>query len=110
MTNVTLSAVMDQLNPATTEASDQSYRAPKLTPKQIRVCQAFMRMKPIWREQVDQISGASNGPEIMSQLKRKGLQWTCAKQRKIDRDGNPCEPGLYTVTPEGIATLRRWGF
>lgn len=82
---------------------------PRLTPRQFRVCQALMERLKLWREEVDCIAGASNGPEIMRQLKAKGLEWKCERVPKIDRDGKPCEPGLYSIDDAGRATLMRWG-
>jgi hypothetical protein len=83
---------------------------PRLTPRQFRVCKALAQRRKLWREEIDSIAGASNGPEIMSQLKKKALEWTCERIKKIDRDGNQCEPGLYSIDDAGLETLARWGF
>lgn len=84
--------------------------APKLTPRQHRVCKALAQLGKLWREDVDSIAGASNGPEIMRQLRVKGLDWSCERVLKIDRDGKPCEPGLYSIDDVGRETLSRWGY
>jgi len=81
----------------------------KLTERQHRTCEAFAMRGKLWREDVDRIAGASNGPEIMRQLKAKGLTW-CDRIRVIDRDGHPCEPGIYSIVGSGWDTLRKWGF
>ena len=83
--------------------------AQRLTPRQFRVCTELAKRK-LFREEVDAVSGASNGPEIMRQLAGKGVGWTCERVAKIDRDGRPCEPGLYSVTAAGRETLKAWGF
>jgi hypothetical protein len=85
-------------------------RIPQLTPRQLRVCQALRQRLKLWREEVDSIAGASNGPEIMRQLRLKGLEWKCERIPKLDRDGKPCEPGLYSIDDAGRATLLRWGY
>ena len=84
--------------------------APKLTPRQSRVCESLAQHRKLWREDVDRIAGASNGPEVMSQLRDKGLEWTCERIKKIDRDGQPCAPGMYSIDGVGRNTLARWGF
>jgi hypothetical protein len=83
--------------------------APKLTPRQFRVCKALAQLGKLWREEVDSLAGASNGPEVMRQLRIKGLEWKCERVLKIDRYGRPCEPGLYSVESAGRETLNRWG-
>lgn len=82
----------------------------KLTHRQRRLCEAFATGRKLWREEVDRISGASNGPEVMRQLKEKGLAWQCDRIKKIDRDGSPCEPGIYSIVGSGWETLQTWGF
>lgn len=81
----------------------------KLTERQRRTCQALLRCEALWREDVDRIAGASNGPEVMRQLKNKGLTWQCVRVKKIDQDGKPCEPGLYSLVGNGRDTLLAWG-
>jgi hypothetical protein len=82
----------------------------KLTHRQRGLCEAFATGRKLWREEVDRIAGASNGPEVMRQLKGKGLAWQCDRIKKIDRDGNPCEPGIYSIVGSGWETLQTWGF
>ncbi len=97
-------------DPTKAESSAPSKRNFKLTPRQARVCEAFAKRCKLWREEVDRIAGASNGPEVMRQLKKKGLTWQCDRVKKIDRDGNPCEPGIYSIVGDGWETLNTWGF
>ncbi len=79
-------------------------RKPKLTARQNRVLQALLaRLGWIWREEIDQIAGASNGPEIIRQLRHHyGIEIDMVKVEKIDRDGRPCKPGKYKITVRGI--------
>jgi hypothetical protein len=58
----------------------------------------------ISREQIDRIAGASNGPQIILELRRKvtghnGLEMT--RMDAVDRDGNPCKPGYYRINAIG---------
>jgi hypothetical protein len=82
----------------------------KLSHRQSRVCQVLATGRKLWREEVDRIAGASNGPELMRQLRRKGLEWQCDRIKKTDRDGNKCKPGLYSIVGSGWETLQVWGF
>jgi hypothetical protein len=97
-------------DPTKAESSAPNKRNFKLTPRQARVCEAFAKCCKLWREDVDRIAGSSNGPEVMRQLKKKGLLWQCDRIKKIDRDGNPCEPGIYSIVGSGWETLKTWGF
>lgn len=82
-----------------------SPKARKFTARQSRVLQALLaRQGWIWREDIDRIAGASNGPEIIRQLRRRhGIEIDMRKVPKLDRDGRPCEPGQYKITGPGIA-------
>lgn len=79
-------------------------RKPTLTARQKRVLEALVvRMGWIWREEIDHIAGASNGPEIIRQLRRRhGIEIDMVKVEKIDRDGSPCKPGKYKITEHGV--------
>jgi len=69
------------------------------TPRQQRVINA-LRLKPCWREEVDRIAGASNSPQVISELRRRGFVIPCILVTKIDRDGKPCRPGRYYLQSE----------
>jgi hypothetical protein len=72
----------------------------KLTnPRQKRVLAAALN-GPIMRENVDTIAGCSNGPDLISGLRAKGLEFPCEKVERFDKDGNSCWPGRYSLTPE----------
>lgn len=80
----------------------------KFTARQNRVLEALLaRQGWIWREDIDRIAGASNGPEIIAQLRHHhGIEIDMRKVPKIDRDGRPCEPGQYKITGLGIAAAK----
>ena len=75
-----------------------------LTARQERVVKALVTRRDwIWREEIDKIAGASNGPEIIRQLRHHhGIEIDMVKVEKIDRDGRPCKPGKYKITDSGI--------
>ncbi len=85
------------------------------TPRQTRVLNALVQATGwISRESVDRISGASNGPQIILELRRKctghdGIEML--KADAIDSDGRPCKPGRYRLTEKGrrraIAALQK---
>ena len=72
---------------------------PIRTPRQARALQALLQ-KPVMREQMARVTGASNSPEVVSQLRKLGLLVHCKRLNKRDRDGLPCEPGLYTLVTQ----------
>ena len=65
-----------------------------VNPRHLRVIHALM-IRPRKREEVDRIAGASNGPELMAELRRRGLRAECEKTPGIDRDGYPIKFGIY---------------
>lgn len=73
-----------------------------LTERQARVLAALQRVKGwIWREDINVIAGASNGPDIIMQLRRKGCDIEMQRVDCVDRDGKPCKPGRYRLTMAG---------
>jgi hypothetical protein len=68
-------------------------------PRHLRVIQALMT-RPLPREQLDDVAGASNGPELVAELRRRGLETPCTKTKKKDRDGFDVLPGVYHFTQQ----------
>ena len=66
-------------------------------PRHLRAIAALLR-RPLPRESLDSVAGASNGPELVAELRRRGLEVPCERIRFIDRDGYPCRPGVYSFT------------
>lgn len=69
------------------------------TPRQQRAINA-LRLGPCLREEIDRIAGASNGPQVISELRDKGFVIPCLPEKSIDRDGKPCRPGRYYLQSE----------
>ena len=67
--------------------------------------------RPVTREQLDSIVGCSNGPDLIAELRRRGLgddHLTCERIKFVDRDGNLCRPGVYSLTEKGRRMIHAW--
>ena len=86
-----------------------------LTLRQNRVLLALLRTTNwISRDALDNIAHASNGPEVIRQIRErfglcKRLHMVCERINVFDRDGLPSNPGRYRLTPEGRAKLAEMG-
>lgn len=76
-------------------------------PRHLRVIAAALR-RSLPREQVDREAGCSNGPELIAELRRRGLEFPCVRIEAIDRDGKPCKPGVYNLTGKDRRIIYRW--
>ncbi len=79
-------------------------------PRHLRALAVLLR-RPISREQLDSIAGCSNGPELVAELRRRGLgddHLPCERINFIDRDGNVCRPGVYSLTEQGRRMVYAW--
>lgn len=89
----------------------QSRRPPKFlgsqNPRHLRVLQALL-VRPQPREQIDAVAGCSNGPELVAELRRRGLEIPCTKTKKKDRDGFDVLPGVYHLTQSDRRKLNAW--
>lgn len=76
-------------------------------PRELRVIAALL-VRPRRREDVDSIAGASNGPELVANLRRSGLETPCERITFIDRDGKACRPGIYSFTASDRKKYYAW--
>ena len=76
-------------------------------PRHLRVIQALLT-RPLPREQLDSVAGASNGPELVAELRRRGLEVPCTRTKKKDRDLFDCWPGVYHLTQQDRRRVYRW--
>ena len=60
------------------------------------------------REQVDSVAGCSNGPELIAELRRRGLDVPCTRIKKKDRDLFDCGPGVYHLSQADRRKIGRW--
>jgi hypothetical protein len=66
-------------------------------PREFRFLQTVLH-RHLTREEVDAVSGASNGPEIVNQLRSRGLEIPCYRLGTLDRDGFWTYRGLYALS------------
>ena len=76
-------------------------------PRHLRALHALMT-RPMPRENLDRAVGCSNSPELVAELRRRGLDVPCDRVEAIDRDGLPCKPGVYHLTEQDFRKLNRW--
>jgi len=77
------------------------------TPRQLRVVLSLLTA-PKTREQIDGIAGASNGPEVIRQLRVNGLGIVCHMEKHIDRDGRKGSHGVYTLPMSERMKFCQW--
>ena len=68
----------------------------------------FLMRRPMPREALDREAGCSNGPELVAELRRRGLEIPCERINFIDRDGRKCRPGIYSLTISDRRLIHRW--
>lgn len=76
-------------------------------PRHLRVIHSLM-IRPRKREEIDGIAGASNGPELMAELRRRGLRAKCKRTPGIDRDGCPVKFGIYEFDADDRRAVNVW--
>ena len=76
-------------------------------PRHLRAIAALLR-RPMPRENLDTEAGCSNGPELVAELRRRGLEVPCERINFVDRDGFICRPGVYLLTDGDRRKLHQW--
>lgn len=69
------------------------------SPRQCRTLAALVRFGSVPRSQMDELIGAQNSPQIISELRSLGWGINTARTRVIDRDGKCTFPGIYSLAP-----------
>jgi hypothetical protein len=90
-----------------TSALDSAKFSGTDNPRHLRIIAAALR-RSMPREHVDREAGCSNAPELIAELRRRGLEFPCTRIEAYDRDGRPCRPGVYFLTNKDRAKLARW--
>ena len=73
-----------------------------ITPRHRRLIIALL-VGPLHREDADRVSGASNSPHYVRQLRDDfGLNITTERVERIDRDGQKTRPGIYTLEADSV--------
>ena len=75
--------------------------------RHLRVIDGLMR-RPMPRESLDKEAGCSNGPELVAELRRRGLEVPCTRTKKVDRDLFDCWPGVYSFTLADRRKIYAW--
>lgn len=76
-------------------------------PRHLRALQALLT-RPQPREAIDSRAGCSNGPELVAELRRRGLEVPCKRSPCIDRDGQEVKRGIYYLTDSDRRRLHAW--
>ena len=76
-------------------------------PRELRVIAGLMR-RAMPREHVDREAGCSNGPELIANLRRKGLEVPCDRVPVIDRDGFEVKRGVYNFPHSDRKKVNQW--
>jgi hypothetical protein len=76
-------------------------------PRHLRVLYS-LEIRSRTREEIDRIAGASNGPDLMGALRRRGLEIPCPRIPAIDRDGRKVTHGVYSLTDDDRRKLKLW--
>jgi hypothetical protein len=74
-------------------------------PRHLRALAALLA-SPQPREVLDSRAGCSNSPELVAELRRRGLDLPCQRTPCIDRDGFPVKRGIYFLTPSDKRKIR----
>ena len=76
-------------------------------PRHLRAIHALMT-RPMPREHLDRAVGCSNSPDLIAELRRRGLDIPCTRIECVDRDGKPVRPGVYHLSNRDRRLLIRW--
>ena len=93
--------------PKPTTANTQREFSGTSNKRHLRVLHALMR-RPMPREEVDRVAGASNGPDLIFDLRARGLEIPCHRVPCIDRDGLETERGIYSPSATDRRKIARW--
>ena len=76
-------------------------------PRHLRAIHAMLR-RPVSRHELCSVAGAANVPELVAELRRRGLTVPCERISFIDRDGFKCRPGVYSLTADDRRAIYAW--
>jgi hypothetical protein len=76
-------------------------------PRHLRVLIGLLR-RAMPREHIDSTAGASNGPELIAEFRRRGLQVPCDRIPVYDRDGREQKRGVYHLTHTDRRKIHRF--
>ena len=71
-----------------------------MSARQRRALQALLG-RPHRREELDAAAGVSNSPQVVMKIRKLGIEIKCEHVKALDRDGEPCFPGVYSLSDDG---------
>ncbi len=71
----------------------------KLPEGQERRALQALQAGPVTREALDRACPASNAPDVVFRLRGRGVGIDCHMRRGVNRHGEPCRYGTYTLKP-----------
>ena len=89
---------------ATKDTRNSTGSTIKLTPRQHRALVALLNRAAVPCKELGLLAGQNNFAELCASLRRKlGYDAinTGTIEGAVDRDGQPCKPGYYTLSPQG---------
>lgn len=91
---------------ATKDTRNSTGSTIKLTPRQHRALVALLERAAVPCKELGLLAGQNNFAELCASLRRKlGYDAidTGTIEGAVDRDGQPCKPGYYALSPQGRA-------
>ena len=76
-------------------------------PRHLRAIHALLT-RPMPREHLDRAAGCSNAPELVAELRRRGLELPCDRVPDTDRDWRPVKRGVYHFIQSDRKKIIRW--
>lgn len=78
------------------------------SPRQLRALVGLLAApNGLAREELDRTAGCSNGPDLIANLRAKGLHIPCEMRVVIDRDDRKIEAGFYSLAAADRPIARR---
>lgn len=81
--------------------------AGSVSPRHLRAIFGLLR-RPISREELDRVAGCSNSPQLVAELRRRGLDLPCRMISGRDRDGRTVRYGEYRLTRKDRRKVMHW--
>lgn len=100
---------MKNARPKTTGTSAGTAQFYTDNPRHLRALHALLK-RPQRREHLDAVAGCSNSPELVAELRRRGLDVPCTRVQDIDRDGREIRRGVYGFTSKDRKAVHRFFF
>ena len=76
-------------------------------PRHLRSLHGLLK-SALTRKALDLVAGCSNAPDLIAELRRRGLEVPCSKVPAFDRDGKPIRYGVYHLNDRDRKLIYRW--